>query len=223
MQQLDDGIEAAVENAASLINEAKCLFSSGFHARAYTLSHIAREELAKVTMLYATGLRILAGNAVDWGKLHKRLRDHKSKLTNDALLLFVSTPGAADTLPLEHMLAGSQARNDWKNESLYIAFKEGTFRTPAKMITPRKAERTIALALFTLNDTKDFLSAGGKLVTRDAETAKKIFQSALNPEKLKAPEAMAVIKSLSRLLEQARSAGYRNRLINRGSDESGSK
>jgi len=81
LQQLDTGIEAAVANAASLIEEAELLFRSNFHARAYTLAHIAREELAKVTMFYAAGLRMLAGKAVDWKKLHKRLRDHNSKLT----------------------------------------------------------------------------------------------------------------------------------------------
>jgi hypothetical protein len=161
-------------------------------------------------MFYAAGLRILAGNAVDWGKLHKRLRDHKSKLINDALLLFVSTPGAADTLPLEQMLAGSHARNDWKNESLYTALKGDTFKTPAEMITRRKAERTIALALFTLKDTNDFLSTGGKLVTRDPEMAKKLFQSAYDPETLKAPDALNVIRSLSRLLGQARSTNAPN-------------
>jgi AbiV family abortive infection protein len=206
LQQLDAGIDAALTNAGSLIEEAKLLLQSGFHARAYTLSHIAREELAKVTMFYATGLRMLAGNAVVWSKLHKRLRDHKSKLTSDALLLVVTTPGAVDSLPVEKALAGSHVRNEWKNDSLYVALKDQNFRTPSEMITKRKAERTIALAIFTFTDTNEFLSACGKLSARDPEGAKKIFSGALNPDKLEAIDAMDILKRLSKLLEQARNA-----------------
>src|SRR5205809_1123055 len=138
LEQLDIGVEAAFANADSLIGEAKLLFQSGFHARAYTLSHIAREELAKVTMLYTTGLRVLAEHPVNWSKLEKRLRDHTSKLTSDALVSFVSTPGAVDKLDLEKMAGGSTTRNGWKNESLYIALKDGNFKTPSEMITPQK-------------------------------------------------------------------------------------
>lgn len=72
LKQLDTGIAAAFSNAESLIEEAMVLLQSGFHARAYTLSHIAREELAKITMFYTTGLRILAGKPVDWKKLYRR-------------------------------------------------------------------------------------------------------------------------------------------------------
>jgi AbiV family abortive infection protein len=42
LKQLDEGIEAALANADSLIQEAKLLLGAGFHSRAYTLSHIAR-------------------------------------------------------------------------------------------------------------------------------------------------------------------------------------
>ena len=154
LKQLDAGVAAAFTNAASLIEEANILYHAGFHARAYTLSHIAREELAKVTMLYTSGLRLLAEHPVNWSKLEKRLRDHKSKLTSDALVSYVSTPGAVDKLDLEKMTGGSTTRNEWKNESLYIALKEGNFKTPSQMITPQKAKRTIELAMFAFEDAK---------------------------------------------------------------------
>ncbi len=124
-------------------------------------------------MLYATGIRMLAGNAVNWSKLHKRLRDHNSKLINDSLFQFISTLHAEKTLPLEVMLAGSRIRNEWKNDSLYIALKDQNFKTPAELITPRKAERTIALAFLTLKDTERFLSVNGKLAQRDPSGVKK--------------------------------------------------
>jgi AbiV family abortive infection protein len=199
LKQLDAGVDAAFANAISLIEEAKLLFQSGFHARAYTLAHIAREELAKVTMLYTTGLRLLAEHPVDWGKLHKRLRDHKSKLASDALMSFVSTPGAADNLDLDKMAGGSTTRNEWKNESLYIAFKDQQFKAPSEMITPQKAERTIALAIFAFESAQQFVSLGGKLTARKPEDAKRIFKH-FNPDKVDPSKAAELIKSINRLI-----------------------
>jgi AbiV family abortive infection protein len=206
LKQLDAGIDAVLANANSLIEESKLLLQYGFHARAYTLAHIAREELAKVTMFYASGLRILAGNAVNWSKLHKRLRDHKSKLTSDGLLAVVSTPGAAETLPIEKVLGGSHIRNEWKNDSLYVALKGDEFKTPSEIITHRKAERTVALASFALADTMEYLSAGGKLSKRDPETAMKLFAGVFNPDKLQVGDAPKILKVLSQCLTQARAA-----------------
>lgn len=203
LQQLDTGIDAVVANASSLIEEAELLMQSKFHARAYTLAHIAREELAKVTMFYSTGLRVLAGHVVDWKKLHKRLCNHKSKLTSDALLSLITTPGAADTLPIEIMLAGVNVRNDWKNDSLYVGFSEGKFVTPLDIITQRKAERTIALAQLILVDTASYLAQGGKLSERDPETAKWIFGSIGNPDIKDVNDALAFIKKLSKRFQEA--------------------
>jgi AbiV family abortive infection protein len=87
-------------------------------------------------MLYTCGLRILADHPVNWSKLHKRLRDHNSKLTSDALVSFVNTvltqPNGAEMLELEGMLAGTAIRNEWKNDSLYIGFKGHKFKTPGE-------------------------------------------------------------------------------------------
>jgi AbiV family abortive infection protein len=197
LKQLDSGIDASISNAGSLIEEAQLLLKFGFHARAYTLSHIAREELSKVTMLYSSGLRMLAGHPVDWGKLHKRLRDHKSKLTSDALQLFVGTPGAATTLPLEKFMSGSSSRNEWKNESLYVALKGETFKTPSEMITFKKAERTIILAMFVLDDARRYVSIGGKLTNRNPKEVKKIFEN-LDPNKVTWEDCVSLITQLAK-------------------------
>jgi AbiV family abortive infection protein len=186
-------------NAKSLIEEASFLFRSGFHARAYTLSHIAREEVAKITMLYSTGLRMLGGLPVDWGKLHKRLRDHKSKLTNDAYNTFMNLPEATRTLDLEKMVASSSVQNEWKNDSLYITLKGSSFKMPSEMIAPEKAKNTITLAAFSYKTTEEYLSDGGKLAERDAKVLKEIFSS-FNPEKLGRNDAIAILKKLHKLI-----------------------
>ena len=203
LQQLDEGIDAALANASSLIHEAKLLLESGFHARVYTLSHIAREEIAKVTMLYTCGLRMLVEHPVNWSKFHKRLRDHKSKLMSDALVSFVTTAISGGEMPqLEAMLAGTTIRNEWKNDSLYIALKGQDFKIPAQMITAQKAERTISLAIIAFEDAKRYLLSGGKLTQRDPEGAKKIFAH-INPDKLKPSDAAALIKAITKLMHSA--------------------
>jgi len=202
LRQLDAGIEAAMANAKSLIEEAALLLGSGFHARAYTLSHIAREELAKVTMLYAAGMKTLAEHPVDWNKLQKRLRDHSSKLTNDAIFLYANTPKASETLSLELMVTGTKTRNEWKNDSLYIALKDQDFKTPAQLITPRKAERTIALARLIFEDNIHYLSKGGKLAERNAKSVKEIFGVMGNPSEMNWKEMKSQVEQLSQIIHK---------------------
>jgi len=199
LNQLDGGVEAALANAKSLIEEAEVLFQSGFHARAYTLSHIAREELAKVTMLYSSGLRMLAEHPVDWGKLGKRLRDHHAKLTSGGLASYVGTPGAVDSIDVAKAMSGSTSRNEWKNDSLYIALKEGSFKTPSEMITAQKAKRTIQLAMFAFQDAKRWVSLGGKLAERNPDEVKGIFKH-IDPRNIEPSEAMEFIKELAKLI-----------------------
>lgn len=112
---------------------------------------------------------------------------------------FVSTPGAADNLDLEKMAGGSTTRNEWKNESLYIAFKDEQFKTPSEMITLKKAERTIALAIFSFESAQQFVSLGGKLATRKTEDAKRIFRN-FDPYKIDHSKAAEIIKSINRLI-----------------------
>lgn len=65
LKHIDDYIHALLTNAESLIEEAAILFQNSFYARAFTLSHIAREELSKCLMLHAAGVKKLAGHPVD--------------------------------------------------------------------------------------------------------------------------------------------------------------
>jgi hypothetical protein len=67
------------------------------------------------------------------------------------------------------------------------------------MITPRKAERTIGLAVFAFQDAQRYLLSGGKLNDRDPGTAKKLFAH-INPDKLKPADAVALIKELTTVI-----------------------
>lgn len=154
LPQLDRYIEALLLNATALTKEARILFDAGACARAYALAHFAREELAKVMMLEATGIRMLAGHPVDLRTLSKRLRDHKAKLRVEIAenALFCAASGAPDQA--EKMIyAGcsvADVRNENKNASLYVGLGKEDISEPSKRITTQNAMRTIRLAELSL-------------------------------------------------------------------------
>ncbi|HSY10130.1 MAG TPA: AbiV family abortive infection protein, partial [Candidatus Dormibacteraeota bacterium] len=196
LKQLDEGIAAAIANATSLIREAELLLQNKYHARAYALAHIAREELAKVTMLYAAGLKLLAGKQVDWAKLQKRFRNHTSKLYSDVLHTYITNGIGGQNIPdnyLKIMLLGTTVRNEWKNDSLYVGLKDGSFKTPTEMIAERKALRTIEIAHFTLSDTNNYLVAAGKLSKRKPLNFDKILASLNYPKEMEVESGLEFV------------------------------
>lgn len=155
LTQIDQGIDALLQNAKALIAESRLLYDAKAMARAYTLSHLGREELSRVVMLEAAALRILAERPVEWKKLMKRLRDHKAKLAledaESAMLLLGAGVHPAGNMALQFAGKTSSMRNDWKNASIYVNFEDGKFVLPTNQISDRKAERTVLLAELRLN------------------------------------------------------------------------
>lgn len=158
LTQIDQGIEALLSNAEDLVSEAKTLFSVNAFARAFTLAHLAREELSKVGMLQAAALRLLAEHPVDWKKLMYRLRDHKAKLYQEHFenSLFSQGSNAGLFNPMLPQVADQVVdyRNNQKNDSLYVSIEEGKFIKPADRFNVKKAERTIKLAEIRLNEQR---------------------------------------------------------------------
>jgi AbiV family abortive infection protein len=155
IQQLDQLIDALSENAFSLIQESELLLTNGYHARAYSLAHFAREELSKCFMLHAAANKLLAGVDVDWKKLMRRFRSHQQKLISEQvqasvlLSAFGNSEKALSSLMAADVMADK--RNDDKNASLYVEFSEGKLSTPSAVISEAKAKRTFELAsLFLL-------------------------------------------------------------------------
>lgn len=150
-----DGVMHILRNAENLISEAKLLYEANRIPRAYTLSHLAREELAKIPMLFRVGAQILAGTTPDWRNFWKRFRDHKAKIRNDLVVQAVATSSViGDAAPelLEVMVATVDLRNDRKNNSLYVSFSDTGFASPDEAITAEVAARTIHLAEYTYLD-----------------------------------------------------------------------
>lgn len=155
LKQIDDYMAALRENASQLIVEAKTLHGIKAYARAHALAHFAREELAKITMLGAAATRVLALQPVDWKDLNKRLRDHKSKLRQETVQLGLMLQATGPNEMADQILAGAaadvaDARNDSKNNSLYVGVFDGAISLPANTLNETHANRTIQLAELAL-------------------------------------------------------------------------
>lgn len=151
LAQIDEAIDALLANAQGLSEEARLLLNATRYARAFALAHLAREEMSKAVMLQSTAVRILAQQPIQWKRLMVRLRDHKSKLKLEIVESALLLKGLGITEPsLDAVLASTKAaadyRNDQKNDSLYVGFKEGKFTSPGDLFTEHKASRTVQLA-----------------------------------------------------------------------------
>lgn len=158
LDQIDQGIDALLHNAAELIKEADILLSAAAFPRAFSLAHLAREELSKAAMLQAAGTRLLAQHDVNWKKLMARLRDHKAKISlenveNLMLIHGIQKDGTAEALDLAAANPLTEYRNNDKNNSLYVGFQDGIFIPPSSVISEHKAQRTVRLAELRLQQS----------------------------------------------------------------------
>jgi AbiV family abortive infection protein len=166
IDQIISGCEKISANARALISESDTLCKAVAFARAYALAHLAREECAKIPMLFKCGVLVILGQPVDWNKLEKRLRDHKSKISNDkaTLVMFAelyaggapsveSAANAINALLADHPIMSQESLDHWnrrKNDSLYVGFDGNDFVEPSSQFTERQAWRTARLAEISL-------------------------------------------------------------------------
>ncbi|MGE1525869.1 AbiV family abortive infection protein [Pseudomonas putida] len=169
LEQIDVYIDALLTNAASLIRESQILYDNEANARAFALAHLAREEIAKTLMLQAAGTRLLAGHPVDFKKLERRLRDHKQKLIAETINSIVFCAGF-DPNTAESMIGAARTapdfRNDLKNNSLYVGFKNGIVSQPTQSFSAERALRTITLAWDALQNQLSILKLSGPFANR---------------------------------------------------------
>jgi len=150
---LIEGILKIVHNAQCLCDEAELLFANNMFARAYTLSHIAREELAKALMLNRATIDLLLENQVDWKKINRRFRDHKEKIINDrAITMSLFGEQIGHELDPRVLFAKDTVdfTNDRKNASLYVDYTDNAFVLPEDSITEKLARRNIDLAKYRI-------------------------------------------------------------------------
>ena len=135
-----DGMVKITLNAQSLADEAELLLNNKYFARAYTLSHIAREEISKLYILFRIGIEVIAGKEYDNKKLQKRLNSHKSKIE------FFSFPIALHRQKDKFV----ETINERKNNSLYVGWKDSKFQSPSEAISEHISKRTVDLSIYTI-------------------------------------------------------------------------
>lgn len=79
--EIEEVFKKIYDNACELLDDAELLFRHKKYARAYLCSHIAFEEFGKLPLLNTVALDIHYGKKVDWKKLNRMFRNHKSKIT----------------------------------------------------------------------------------------------------------------------------------------------
>ena len=165
----------ALQNSAELLEEAELLFQHKRFARTYTLAHLSSEELAKLPILAAYGVRLAKGKTISWTKLDEKLRSHAIKLKG---LLFVDLLGT-DVDPTSktiqvHKQAVSRVElfNTLKNSSLYAGVYQGELYKPTAIFTEKLASEALTLARnrYELFSTVERVTHGrlAELATRES-------------------------------------------------------
>lgn len=139
----------ALQNSAELLADAELLFQHGRFARTYTLAHLSSEELAKLPILAAEGVRLAKGATIDWNELDTKLRSHPTKLKG---LLFVDLLGweVDPTSKNIHVRGENLSRvelfNKLKNASLYAGVYQNDLYKPTSIFTKELASKALLLA-----------------------------------------------------------------------------
>ena len=137
VNQIEKARVTVLENARELVEEAELLLANNRFARAYSLAHLACEELAKIPMLVRAGAYTSRGLDVDRTKLDKRIRSHTSKLRLILLMDFLHDSEVEDDADIRRLKEDLQRiphYNDLKNRSLYASLVDDAFRKPSDLI-----------------------------------------------------------------------------------------
>ncbi len=152
-------LDACVENAADLVDDARILADAGRWPRAIELAYFAREELAKGGLLAVTGHMLLADpENVDWAKFSKRWTSHPLKSRDAVFADFLagevfSLGKTADVEPdVHHEGDQAAALRAEREAALYVDWSDGV-KKPRNAVTEdrareaiRTAERQVAIA-----------------------------------------------------------------------------
>ena len=191
--ELLSGAQMALENAKSLAAEASILYEAKFFSRSYALGHLAREELAKVSMLYRAAIHVLIGDQPDWRKLSKRFHGHKQKIINDQLHqmnsvtlddlrasgVSIDDEGWKRLQELRMSEKGIAFTNERKNSALYVSWDGSKFVKPEDEFSERQAFRSLTLAQLSCADAEQWIESLEKWKQANRDEAKAFWSEVL--------------------------------------------
>lgn len=146
--QIDHGRKKVLENVIELIEEAEILFDKNKFARAYTLAHLAFEELAKIPIIGAAPNRIKNEDNYDWRKVRNKILNHKPKLNFSISFNLEHEESFLKITGLKQFKLNDvlEKMNNLKNASLYVGENKGLFKKPSDVITKTISENMIKIS-----------------------------------------------------------------------------
>ncbi|MHA7607882.1 AbiV family abortive infection protein [Elizabethkingia meningoseptica] len=157
---LEDAISKALKNAQELYEEAEILKDKKKYARAYTLFHLAIEEVGKVFIVFKY---LLAGDYSE-DKLKKfdtEFRQHKIKIdlsTNIDVIVSWVMDGELSSEIIENITYTKEQienLNNLKNLSLYSFIFNGNSYNPSDMIESEDVDQINQIAEYRIKGTED--------------------------------------------------------------------
>ncbi|MGG5742209.1 AbiV family abortive infection protein [Bacillus cereus group sp. IBL03679] len=137
-------------NAVSLVEESRILFSHKKYARSYTLSHIASEEISKLPIILEAASDVHKDVEINWKKIDKKMKNHKEKLK---MRFFITALAGGRIEGINRMiveLAKIKPRiniyNDLKNESLYVSFSKEKLIIPNDIVDREMANASLVIS-----------------------------------------------------------------------------
>lgn len=150
LEEISTLLKNILSNAEELLEESEILLEHKKHTRAFTLTHLAAEEIFKLPALLTAASDTYRGKVVKWKKLDKRMRDHKMKIRSNLIFeRMISNPKEFPNF--EDIKKQAEKLNELKNNSLYAGFHKGKFIKPSDIICKEETE-------LLLNRTKFYLA-----------------------------------------------------------------
>jgi len=146
IKEIEQGRQKILENGLELIQDAELLFNNQRYARAYSLSHLATEELMKIPMLNTIEYKLILGIEINWNDIKKKLRDHKSKILGYIVYSYIidaDIENDADVKRHEKELSKINLYNKLKNDGFYVGLLEDTFCKPSETIDLKLAKESL--------------------------------------------------------------------------------
>ncbi|MDV2504482.1 MAG: AbiV family abortive infection protein [bacterium] len=153
LSQIEEARVKILENARELIEDAELLLSKGRFARAYTLSHLACEEMVKIPMLVRAAIDTLHGIEFDWINLQRRLHSHQEKIDIISLIDSLFDPDMENNPDIKRLKDSSKrtpSYNKLKNYSLYTSQINNRFKKPSEIIDHEQSDSLLGGAKFLL-------------------------------------------------------------------------
>jgi len=133
LEELEEMKIKILENAHELVKDAEILCANKRFARAYSLAHLACEEMAKLQMLARSSAETIVGEDVNWNKLNRRMLNHKVKIMTYLLRDYFVNPYTEDFTDLKKLLGMRNEYNKLKNYSIYAGFRDNKFYKPSEL------------------------------------------------------------------------------------------